>query len=82
MSLTLCVVLLDIVPEAVRSLYSDRSETLIISIQGTENRDETRKTYRMVTSITEYAKLPELDELKAFPCKIDCVTSRTANAAR
>ncbi len=66
MSLALCVIIVDVMVEAVRWLYVDRSNSLVIRIQGALPRDLTRNTYRMVAKITEETGLTELQNIQAL----------------
>ena len=65
-ALALCLVILDILVEVVRDLYPSRSNALIAGVQGVLDREEERKTYRLVSGIRELTGLDELNEIQAF----------------
>lgn len=66
MALALCLVILDLFVEVVRSLYGDRSRDLIEKVQGVIGPEIDRKTRIMVKNIVELTKLEELFEIEAL----------------
>jgi hypothetical protein len=66
MALALCLVILDVFVEVVRKLYSERSNTLVVGVQGVLHRNSERKTHRMLADIAKLTGLNELREIHAF----------------
>jgi hypothetical protein len=66
MALALCIVILDVFIEVVRKLYPDRSDVLIIGVQGIPDRSTERKTHEMLSRIVELTELNELHEIQSF----------------
>jgi hypothetical protein len=66
MGLSLCLVILDAFVEVIRHLYKDRSDTLVLRIQGTLHRDSSRKTSQAVSRITELSGLDDIREIQSF----------------
>jgi hypothetical protein len=65
-SLTLCLILLDIIVEAARHIYSSEAKKLVIAIQGTLDRIESRECCRMISEIAACTNLPEIKELQSL----------------
>ena len=65
-SLALCIILLDMIIESARCVYKDEAEALVIAVQGTLDRTETRECARMVSEIAACTNLAEIKELKAL----------------
>lgn len=66
MSLVLCLVILDIILEVVRHIYTSDSEALIVSIQGTKLRTNEREVEKLVSRIVGFAQDDDFVELEAF----------------
>lgn len=65
-ALALCIVVLDIFVEVVRSLYPDRCEPVVKAIQGTLSRNQERELYKLVSQMVELTQLDELREVQGF----------------
>jgi hypothetical protein len=66
MALALCLVILDVFVEVARKLYPKRSAVLIAGVQGVQDRNNERKTHRMLSRIAELTELNELREIQTF----------------
>jgi hypothetical protein len=66
MSLALCIVILDLLVEVVRKLYSERSDVLVEGVQGILAFTADRKTSRMLSDIADTTGLSELAEIRSF----------------
>jgi hypothetical protein len=66
MGLSLCLVILDAFVEVIRHLYKDRSDTLVLRIQDTLPRDSSRKTFQVVSRITELLGSNDMREIQSF----------------
>lgn len=66
MALALCLVILDVFVEVVRKLYPDRSDVLIAEVQEVQDRNNERKTHRMLSRIAELTELNDLREIQTF----------------
>ena len=66
MALALCLVILDLLVEVARRLYGDRSEKLVLEIQGRLEKDSLRKTYQLLSQIAELTGLDDLSEIRSF----------------
>ena len=64
MSLALYLVILDILVEVIREMYAEKSEPLILRIQGVLHHDETRNTYRYLSDAADMSGLSELKEIQ------------------
>lgn len=65
-SLALCLCVLEVITEVIRSLYEDRAATLIERVQGTLRRDESRKTRTFLertVRATELASVKRVEQL-------------------
>jgi hypothetical protein len=65
-SLALCLVVLDVAIAAARRMYGDRSDTLILSIQGTFQSEADRRIHRLVSEIAQIADLEEVRRIQTF----------------
>jgi hypothetical protein len=65
-ALALCLVVLDVFIEVVRKLYTDRSDTLVVQIQGVLDRSAVRNTQKMVATITELTALSDLQRIQSL----------------
>jgi hypothetical protein len=61
MALALCLVILDALVEVIREIYKEKSDALVLRVQGVLGQDPTRKTHQL---LSEIARLSELDELR------------------
>jgi hypothetical protein len=66
MSLTLCLVILDMVLEVIRHIYSAKSEPLITTIQGVSDRTDARQVHQMVAKIAKYSKSQEFQKIQSL----------------
>jgi len=66
MSLALCLVVLNLLVEAVRYLYVARADALVTSIQRTKGRGKNREIYKQMVSISKTTELDEIKMLKKF----------------
>ena len=66
MALALCIVILDAFVEVVREVYRERSDELVLGVQGALNRDNTRKTCRVLSQFAELTKLSDLREIRSL----------------
>jgi len=65
-SLTLCLVMLDVLAEAIRYIYGRNAEALIIGVQGTLTRDKSKHCHRLAEEIAIATGLQEIKELQEF----------------
>lgn len=65
-ALALCLIITDVFVEVIRRIYSDRSDALVLSVQGVLGRDAARKTYQYVSRIVDVSGLEELREIEAL----------------
>lgn len=65
-SLALCLVVLDVAIAATRRIYGNRSDQLIISIQGTSQSDTDRRTCRLLSEIAQSSDLEAVRQVQAF----------------
>jgi hypothetical protein len=66
MSLTLCLLVLDIVIEVTRHLYPSMADGLITSIQGVPDRTSHRRTHQLVAGIAEFSKCQDLQQIQSL----------------
>jgi hypothetical protein len=66
MALALSVVLVDVLVEVARSIYHERSEGLVLNVQGVPDHDKMRKAYLTVESIVDATGLDDLKEIFAL----------------
>ncbi len=66
MALALCLVVLDVFIEVVRKLYAERSDALIVAVQGVLDQNEARKTHQIMSSIAELTELDEVFEIQSL----------------
>jgi hypothetical protein len=66
MALALCVVILDVFIEVVRRLYVQRSDALVMAVQGVLDRNASRKTHRMLSSMVDLIGSSDLYEIQSF----------------
>jgi hypothetical protein len=66
MSLALCLVILDVLTEVVRKIYSERGDDLVLKIQGATCPDPARRSHHYVLKIAEVSGLTELREIRSF----------------
>lgn len=69
MSLTLSLIILDIFVEAVRHIYQEKSEPLIIKVQGTTERSMGTNIARYINEINALSEGAEITEVLAFFCE-------------
>jgi hypothetical protein len=65
MALALCLVVLDVLVEAVREIYGERSTALVLRVQGS-SVDTVRNTYQNLSKIVELSGLEELKEIQSL----------------
>jgi hypothetical protein len=66
MSLTLCLVILDIFVEVIRYLYSTSAGTLITSIQGIPDRTDGRRIHLLISDIVEFSRCQDLRQIQSL----------------
>ena len=66
MSLALCLVILDILVEIIRYIYSTSANTLITCIQGVPDRTRDRRTHRLISNIVEFSQSQDLRRLQSL----------------
>jgi len=66
MSLALCLVILDVLVEVVRSMYGDRSDSLTLAVQGAVGRDTGRQTYKFLEKIAALTELDDIREIRSL----------------
>ena len=66
MALALCLVVLDVFIEVIRKIYAERSDALVVEIQGIPDRGIARNTQKMVATITELTALADLQRIQSF----------------
>jgi hypothetical protein len=71
MTLALCLIILDVLVEAVRGLYLDRSHELVLRVQETLERNEARKIHQLVSRIADLARIEELGEIRSLLVNAD-----------
>jgi hypothetical protein len=65
-SLTLCLLLLDVLVEVIRYLYAAKAGALIASIQGIPDRTSDRKTQQLIGRIVEFSKCHDLQQIQSL----------------
>lgn len=63
-ALALCLIILDVFVEVNRKLYSDKSDALVLEIQGVLDRDSTRKTHQYLSKIAEFTGVNEMRKIR------------------
>ena len=66
MGLALGFVMIDILVEVVRRIYAEKSEPLIVRVQGTSSLDRSRKCFLTVQKIAKISKLDDLQKIGSF----------------
>jgi hypothetical protein len=66
MTLALCLIVLDVFVEVIRKIYGQRSDCLVLQIQGTVDQGETRRTYQHLSRIADMSGLSDLQEIKSL----------------
>ncbi len=66
MSLSLCLVILDIVVEVVRKIYAERSSDLVSKVQGVACPDSARHSYQYMLKIVDACELTDVRKIKTF----------------
>jgi hypothetical protein len=66
MSLTLCLVILDIFVEVIRHLYSTSANGLIMNIQGVPDRTSARRTHQLIANIVAFSPSPDLRQIQSL----------------
>jgi hypothetical protein len=66
MSLSLCLVLLDVYVEVIRKIYQKKSETIVSMVQGVGCPDPARNSYQYVTKVTDLCGLSKLREIQSL----------------
>jgi hypothetical protein len=64
MALALCLLILDVSIEVVRKLYPEKSDALILEVQGCLTQTSERKVYQNLVKIVELTGLDELYEIQ------------------
>jgi hypothetical protein len=59
MSLTLCLIVLDLFIEVTRYLYPVSSDALIVGVQGVSDRAGSRRVHQMVAQIVDFSRSDE-----------------------
>jgi hypothetical protein len=65
-SLALCLVILDVIVEVIRKIYSERSGRLVLRVQGVAYPDPARKSHHYVSTIAQVSELGEIREIQTF----------------
>jgi hypothetical protein len=60
----LCLVILDVLVEVVREIYSTDSEQLIVAVQGVPDRIGARNTHKMISKIVKFSHAREFREIQ------------------
>ena len=66
MTLALCLVIIDVLVEAVRAIYGERSKSLILAVQDCEKPTSERMTFKMLAAIVEKTRLGEILEIQSL----------------
>jgi hypothetical protein len=66
MALALCLVIVDVLVEAVRSLYRERSGSLVVAVQECKECNSDRKVFTMMAAIVEKTQLADLLEIQSL----------------
>jgi hypothetical protein len=64
MALGLCLVILDVLIEVIRQIYEEKSDALVLRVQGVLPQDATRTTHQLLSKIADLAELDELREIQ------------------
>lgn len=65
-ALALCLLIIDVWVEVIRQIYPEKSDALILGIQGSLAKDATGNTHQYVSKITELSGLNDLREIQAL----------------
>src|SRR4051812_31051951 len=65
-SLALCLVILDVIVEVIRKIYSERSDSVVLKVQGVACPDPARESHHYVSTIAEMSGLREIREIESF----------------
>jgi hypothetical protein len=66
MALALCLVIVDVLVEVVRSLYWERSGSLVVAVQECKECNSDRKVFKMMAAIVEKTQLADLLEIQSL----------------
>jgi len=65
-SLSLCLVILDVYVEVIRKIYREKSDSLVLRVQGVGCPDPARNSCKYVSKIADLSGLAEILEIQSF----------------
>lgn len=65
-ALALCLVILDVLVEVIRQIYAEKSDTLVLGVQGVLCKDATRKTHQYLSMVSKLSRLNDVREIHSL----------------